>query len=155
MICCVCECSFCRAGSPRAWVYESPTRQEHKFLPCRKLQPPRIFEVFALFLSATHFRMAWRLLVDLGSAVELSLGEDRFFTWLLVSLVGLVSSALVVSLAILPPSFSHRSSILFFRRFLAIGSGIGESSFFCVPSNQSSNFTSFSPVVRTIIAVEF
>jgi hypothetical protein len=35
-----------------------------------------------------------------------------------------------VSAAILPPSFSHRSSIFFFRRFLAFGSGIILCSFF-------------------------
>ena len=55
---------------------------------------------------------------------ELSLGEDSFLPWPLSSLVGLLASALVVSVAILPPSFSQRSSIFFFRRFLAIGSGI-------------------------------
>jgi hypothetical protein len=59
---------------------------------------------------------------------DLSLGEDRFLLWPLSSPVGLLASALVVSVAMLPPSFSHRSSIFFFRRFLAIGSGIVVSS---------------------------
>jgi hypothetical protein len=66
---------------------------------------------------------------DAGApTVELLLGEDSFRPWPLSSLVGLLSSALVVSVAILPPSFSHRSSIFFFRRFLAIGSAIVVSS---------------------------
>jgi len=61
---------------------------------------------------------------DAGAlAVELSLGED-FFLSPLASLAGLLASAVVVSVAIFPPSFSHRSSIFFFRRFLVIGSAI-------------------------------
>jgi hypothetical protein len=66
---------------------------------------------------------------DAGTLTDdLSLGEDRFLLWPLSSPVGLLASALVVSVAMLPPSFSHRSSIFFFRRFLAIGSGIVVSS---------------------------
>lgn len=77
-----------------------------------------------------HFRVGFRFFVGdaVASTDELSLGEDSFLPWRLSSLVGLLASALVVSVAILPPSFSHRSSIFFFRRFLAIGSGIGVSS---------------------------
>ena len=83
-----------------------------------------------LRLNVTHFRVGLRLFVGEAGAstVELSLGEDRFCPWPLSSLVGLLASALVVSLAIVPPSFSHRSSIFFFRRFRAIGSGIAVSS---------------------------
>jgi len=74
----------------------------------------------------THFRVGLRLFVgDAGApTVELSLGEDRFLPWPLSLLLGPLASALVVSVAILPPSFSQRSSIFFFRRFLAIGSDI-------------------------------
>jgi hypothetical protein len=74
----------------------------------------------------THFRLGLRLFVgDAGaSTVELSPGEDRFLPWSLSSLLDPLASALVVSVAILPPSFSQRSSIFFFRRFLAIGSDI-------------------------------
>jgi hypothetical protein len=77
-------------------------------------------------LNVTHFRLGLRLFVEDAESpvVELSLGEDTFVSWALSSLVGLLASALVVSVAILPPSFSHRSSIFFFRRFLAIGSAI-------------------------------
>ena len=74
-------------------------------------------------LNVTHFRVRLRLFVgDAGApTVELSLG---FLPSPLSLLLDLLASALVVSVAILPPSFSHRSSIFFFRRFLAIGSGI-------------------------------
>ena len=74
-----------------------------------------------------HFRVGLRFFVGdaLAPTDELSPGEDSFLPWPLSSLVGLLASALVVSVAILPPSFSQRSSIFFFRRFLAIGSGIG------------------------------
>ncbi len=78
----------------------------------------------------SHFRGGLRLFVgDTGPwTVELSLGEDSFLPRPLSSLVGVLASALVVSVVILPPSFSHRSSIFFFSRFLAIGSGIVVSS---------------------------
>lgn len=79
----------------------------------------------AAFLNVTHFRVGLRLFVGDAESptVELWL-EDSFLSWALSSLVGLLASALVVSVAILPPSFSHRSSIFFFRRFLATGSAI-------------------------------
>ena len=77
-------------------------------------------------MTVTHFREGLRLFVgDSGvPTVELSRGEDSFLPWPLSSLAGLVASTLGESVQILPPSFSHRSSIFFFRRFLAIGSGI-------------------------------
>ena len=79
-------------------------------------------------LKLTHFRLGLRLVVgDAGApTVDLPREEDRFLP--LASLVGLSSLAVVTSRAILPPSFSHRSSIFFFSRFLAIGSGIAVSS---------------------------
>ena len=74
----------------------------------------------------THFRVDLLLFVGdaVAPTVDLSLGEDGFLPSVVSSLEDLLVSALVVSVAILPPSFSHRSSIFFFRRFLALGSGI-------------------------------
>ena len=84
-------------------------------------------------LSTAHFRVALRLLVgDAGPPTLGSLREaDSCLPLHSCWLVGLVSSAPAVSAAILPPSFSHRSSIFFFRRFLSIGLAIALSSFLC------------------------
>ena len=78
------------------------------------------------FLSVTHFRAGLRPFVGDGAAptVKLSADEDSFLPR--PSVVDVLGS--VVSVAILPPSFSHRSSIFFFRRFLATGSAIVVSS---------------------------
>ena len=72
-----------------------------------------------------HFVVALRLFVrDAGTPTVDSREPDNSLPLSLGSLVGLLSSALVGLGASLPPSFSHPSSIFFFRRFLAIGSGI-------------------------------
>jgi hypothetical protein len=91
---------------------------------------------------------------DAGTLTDdLSLGEDRFLLWPLSSPVGLLASALVVSVAMLPPSFSHRSSIFFFRRLLAIGSGIVVSSvslvlYLSFASHQRRDERSFETIVE-------
>ncbi len=112
----------------------SPTRARSESLITRpqgrRATKPKRSSLSTLRFERNYLRVGLRLFVgDAGApTVELSLGEDSFLPGPLSSLVGLLESALVVSVAILPPSFSHRSSIFFFRRFLAIGSAIVVSS---------------------------
>lgn len=61
--------------------------------------------------------------------VELTCEADSCLRSLRWSFVGPLLSAVAGSVETLPPSFSHRSSIFFFRRFLAVLSGITVSSF--------------------------
>jgi hypothetical protein len=88
--------------------------------------------------GAAHFLAARRFFVgDAGPPTgALPPEADSCLRLPSCSLVGLVSSA--ESAAILPPSFSHRSSIFFFRRFLAIGSGITMFPFYCSFSHNYS-----------------
>src|ERR1043166_4781486 len=72
--------------------------------------------------TAGYFRVNLRLFEgDAGAPTVALLREaDSCLPFPSCSLVGLVSAP-AGSAAILPPSFSHRSSIFFFRRFLSIG----------------------------------
>lgn len=72
--------------------------------------------------GVAHFRVSFRFFV--GVAGPPIVGLSREATRRLPSLSGffasLVSGGIVESAAILPPSFSQRSSILFFKRFRAV-----------------------------------
>ena len=80
--------------------------------------------------SAAHFRVRFGLFAGDAGVLPVALSDEAdcclpLLSW---SFAGPPLSAVVGSVEILPPSFSHRSSILFFRRFLAMSSGIGISS---------------------------
>ena len=78
-------------------------------------------------LSTAHFPEVLRFFVSDAGTPTVDSREVGSLPLPLGLLVGLIWSALAGSAATLPPSFSHRSSIFFFNRFLAIGSGIAVS----------------------------
>lgn len=85
--------------------------------------------------GTAHFPVALRLFVrDAGARTVESRETNGCLPFRFVLPVGLFSSALVGSAPTVPPSFSHRSSIFFCRRFLAIGSGM-----FASPVRNISN----------------